>query len=193
MLCWVHNEPPLNTRLFLIFCQFLAYLMIFQSSLRKGDRKEWFQNIEKNIRFKKNSNLTSHIYIFLVSIFFSVKMHRATSFYMYTVQPKKTRQMRSGPEKLKNSRQKKLVKSNKSISRMFLDHNPFFAISKMAKNQFVKKFKTAKKATSRTKWAIFDFTSFFCLEFFKFSGPLYIRYPTKNWKVSNLAIVSKNI
>ena len=32
---------------------------------------------------------------------------------------------------------KKLVKSNKSISRKFFYQNPFFAISKMAKNQFL--------------------------------------------------------
>ena len=42
----------------------------------------------------------------------------------------------SGPENLK-SRGKKLVKSNKSISRKnFFDQIPFFAISKMEKNQF---------------------------------------------------------
>ena len=39
------------------------------------------------------------------------------------------------PEKLKESRPKKLVKSNKSISqKIFFDQIPFFAISKMAKN-----------------------------------------------------------
>ena len=44
----------------------------------------------------------------------------------------------SGPEKLKNSRPKKLMKSNKSISRKkFFEQFPFFAISKMAKNQFL--------------------------------------------------------
>ena len=43
----------------------------------------------------------------------------------------------SGSENLKKSRQKKLVKSNKSISRIFFYQNPFFAISKMAKNQFL--------------------------------------------------------
>ena len=44
----------------------------------------------------------------------------------------------SGPaEKLKKSRAKKLVKSNKSISQKnVVDQNTFFAISKMAKNQF---------------------------------------------------------
>jgi len=44
----------------------------------------------------------------------------------------------SGAENLKKSRPKKLVKSNKSISRKnFFDQNQFFAISKMAKNPFL--------------------------------------------------------
>ena len=41
------------------------------------------------------------------------------------------------PENKKKSRPKKLVKSNKSISRTFFNQNPFFAMSKMAKNQFL--------------------------------------------------------
>ena len=45
----------------------------------------------------------------------------------------------SGPEYIKKSRPKKLVKSNKSISRKkFFNQIPFFAISKMAKNQVLK-------------------------------------------------------
>ena len=44
----------------------------------------------------------------------------------------------SGPENFKKSRPKKLVTSNKSISRKeFFDQIPFFAISKMNKNQFL--------------------------------------------------------
>ena len=43
----------------------------------------------------------------------------------------------SRPEILKKSRPKSLVKSNKSISRKLFDQIPFFAISKMAKNQFL--------------------------------------------------------
>ena len=44
----------------------------------------------------------------------------------------------SGPENVKKSRTKKLMKSNKSISQKnFVDQIPFFAISKMAKNQFL--------------------------------------------------------
>ena len=59
---------------------------------------------------------------------------------------------------------KKLVKSNKSIScKKHFDKNSFFAILKMAKNQFLtgKKFKTAKNAISRN-WFIW-FHEFFCL------------------------------
>ena len=45
----------------------------------------------------------------------------------------------SGPENFKKSRPKKLVKSNKPISRnFFFTKYHFFAISKMAKNQFLK-------------------------------------------------------
>ena len=44
----------------------------------------------------------------------------------------------SGPENLKKSRPKKLVKSNKPISRKkFFAQFPLFANSKMAKNQFL--------------------------------------------------------
>ena len=44
----------------------------------------------------------------------------------------------SGSEKLKKSRPKKLVKSNKSIlPKNFFDQIQFFAISKMARNQFL--------------------------------------------------------
>ena len=50
-----------------------------------------------------------------------------------------------GPENFKKSRTKKLVKSNKSISRKkILDQNPFFAISKMAKNPFLNGGKSLK-------------------------------------------------
>ena len=41
----------------------------------------------------------------------------------------------SGPENLKKTRPKKLVKSNKTIN--FFYQIPFFAISKLAKNQFM--------------------------------------------------------
>ena len=44
----------------------------------------------------------------------------------------------SGPENIKKSRPKKLVKPNKSMSgKKFFDQIPFFAISKLAKNQFL--------------------------------------------------------
>ena len=42
-----------------------------------------------------------------------------------------------GPEYLKKFRPKKLVKSNKSIPQIFFGQIPFFAISKLAKNQFL--------------------------------------------------------
>ena len=69
------------------------------------------------------------------------------------------------------------MKTNKSISRkIFFDHIPFFAISKMAKKNFLKwekVFKTAKNVISRkTFFDLFDFTSFFAWTFFKFAAPL---------------------
>ena len=70
----------------------------------------------------------------------------------------------SGPENLKNCRPKKLVKSNKSISRNF-------TLTKMAKNQILLNFH-GKYSKKIRKIALFDFTSFFGLDFFKFSGPL---------------------
>ena len=60
----------------------------------------------------------------------------------------------------------KLVKSNKSISRKILfDLNPFFAISKMAKNHFLNwenMFLNCQKCKFTKKFFdLFDFTSFF--------------------------------
>ena len=45
--------------------------------------------------------------------------------------------IQSGPENIKKSRPKKLVKSNNQFHEFFLDQMPFFAISKMAKNGFL--------------------------------------------------------
>ena len=63
---------------------------------------------------------------------------------------------------------KKLVKS--------LGQIPFFAISKMAKNQFLnweKVLNCQKCNFTKTKIDLFGFASFFfCLNFFKYSGPL---------------------
>ena len=70
----------------------------------------------------------------------------------------------SGPENLKKSRQNKLMKSNKSISRRnFFDQSPLFASSKMAKNQFLNCGKSLKqpKMQFQEKIDLFDFTSFF--------------------------------
>jgi len=56
----------------------------------------------------------------------------------------------------------------------FLTKFNFFAISKMTKNQFLnwgKRIKSAKYAIFTEKSDLFDFTSF-CLDCFKFSGPL---------------------
>ena len=50
---------------------------------------------------------------------------------------KAIKQMHNEPENSKKSWAKKLMKSNKSISRNFFEQIPFFAISKMAKNQFL--------------------------------------------------------
>ena len=62
--------------------------------------------------------------------------------------------MSNGPENLKNSWPKKLMKSNNQVHEMFFGKIPFFAFSKMAKNQFLnweKVFKNAKNAISRKK------------------------------------------
>ena len=57
------------------------------------------------------------------------------------------------------------MKSNKSISRNFFDQIPFFAISNMAKNQFLNWGKSLKRPKMQfheeEKDDLFDFTSFF--------------------------------
>ena len=81
--------------------------------------------------------------------------------------------------KLKKVQAKKnLVKSNKSIWRkILLPKFHFLQFQNWPKINFWtrKKFKTAKNAISRKKffWFIW-FHEFFCLDFFKFSGPLWI-------------------
>ena len=77
------------------------------------------------------------------------------------------------------------MKSNKSISRKnFFDKNPFFAISKMAKNQFLnwENYKTVKYTISRKiytsfSWKILNFLS----------GRTYLLFWLKNY---NIIIVS---
>ena len=72
----------------------------------------------------------------------------------------------SGPENLNKSRQKKLVKSNKSISvKIFRDQIPFFAISKMAKNRFLNWKNCQKCNFTKKKIDLFDFTSFLAWTF----------------------------
>ena len=62
-----------------------------------------------------------------------------------------------------------LVKSNKSISRKKnFDQNPFFAISKMAKNQILKSLKLTKMQFYEKKINLFDLTSFFAWIFLNF-------------------------
>ena len=70
---------------------------------------------------------------------------------------------------LLNVQAKKIVKSNKSILRKnFFDQIPFFAISKMAKNQFLNCLKLPEmQFHEKKKIDLFNFTSFFCLDFFK--------------------------
>ena len=54
---------------------------------------------------------------------------------------------------------------------IFFDQIPFFAISKMAKNQILKwekVFKIAKNAISQKKFDLFDFTNFFPWTFLNF-------------------------
>ena len=67
------------------------------------------------------------------------------------------------------------MKSNKSISWIFFGQIPFFAISKLAKKQFLnwEKGKNCQKCnfTKKFFWFI-SFHEFFCLDFFKFSGQL---------------------
>ena len=77
-----------------------------------------------------------------------------------------------GPENLKKSRLKKLVKSMKSISRkIFLSKFHFLQFQKWANINFCtgKKFKIAKNAISRKKFFdLFDFTIFFAWTFLIF-------------------------
>ena len=84
------------------------------------------------------------------------------------------KQIHSGPENLKSPGQK--TREIKSISRNFLlTKFHFLYFQKWPKINFWtrKKFKTAKNAISRkTFFDLFDFTSFFWMDFFKFSGPL---------------------
>ena len=78
----------------------------------------------------------------------------------------------SGPEYLKKSRPKNLVKSNKSISRNFiLTKFHFLQFQKWPKINFLteKKFKTANNAISRKIFFdLFAFTSFWARTFLNF-------------------------
>ena len=69
-----------------------------------------------------------------------------------------------GPENLKKSRPKNLWNQINQFHEFFFDQVPFFAISKLAKNQFLdweNVFKIAKNAISRNFFFdLFDFTNF---------------------------------
>ena len=86
-------------------------------------------------------------------------------------QPERDFALNTGPENLTKSRTKKLVKSNKSISQ-----NPFFAISKMAKNQFLRWENVSnyqKCNFTKKKFLIYLISRFFLPGIFTYSGPLY--------------------
>ena len=70
-----------------------------------------------------------------------------------------------GPENLKKSRPKKLVKSNKSISRNFFDQIQFFAISKMAKNHFLNWEKNPPEMQFHKKFLVIFFFAWTFLNF----------------------------
>ena len=91
----------------------LGQCKCFTGSIRSDHQDRWQWDLFKNIQKLKEEKL--FLYLF-----------------------KKKSFTHSGPEYLKKSRPKKLVKSKKSISRkIFFDQIPFFAISKMAKKQFL--------------------------------------------------------
>ena len=75
-----------------------------------------------NIPYSFTSNIINHVSICNICIFYTAGLPP----------------VHSGPENLKKSSSKKLVKSNKSILRKnFFDQIPFFAFENMAKNNFL--------------------------------------------------------
>ena len=81
----------------------------------------------------------------------------------------------SGPEKLKKSRPKKLMKSNKSISWIFFWPNSIFCDFKNGQKSIFELEKSLKLPNcifqKKSLWFTW-FHDFFCLDFFSFSGPL---------------------
>ena len=73
------------------------------------------------------------------------------------------------------SRPKKLVKSNKSISRKNFWPKSIFRHFKNGQKSIFELRKSLKRLNIQfhKKIDLFNFTSFFCLDFFKFSGPLW--------------------
>ena len=91
----------------------------------------------------------------------------------------------SGPENLIKSRPKKFVKSNKLISRNCFVPNSIFCNFKIGQKSIFELGKSLKLPTMQFHEKIFfdlfdfnkifygfDFTSFFCLDFFQFFGPI---------------------
>ena len=61
-----------------------------------------------------------------------------------------------------------------NLTKFVFGQIPFFAISKMAKNLFLNWENCQKCNFTKNIFDLFDFKSFFCLDFFKFSRPLYL-------------------
>ena len=112
-------------------------------------------------------------------LFASDELKRITSFKIIQCNSTCTQWARKLKKK---SRPKKLMKSNKSISRNFiLTKFHFLQFQKWPKINFWtgEKLKTAKNAISRKKMWFIWFHEFFCLDFFKFSGPRCVLFPEK--------------
>ena len=74
---------------------------------------------------------------------------------------------------------------------MFFDQIPFFAITKMAKNQFLNWDNYQKcNFTKKNNWFIW-FYQVFCLDFFIFSGPLWYlfrQYPCLSFRYCSISM-----
>ena len=96
----------------------------------------------------------------------------------------------SGPENLKKSRPKKLVKSNKSIPRDFFWPKSIFCDFKNGQKSIFelgKSLKLPKMRFYENIFLIYWISRVFCLDSFKFSGPLWIHKSCK--QVKNIAWV----
>ena len=91
---------------------------LFGAMCKCSDRRKC--NLSKNKRKKEKIKVKGNTYI---------TVHRFSRTF-FKKKSKKTKSVKKGAKFKK-------VQSNKSISRNFFDQIPFFAISKMAKNQFL--------------------------------------------------------